>query len=147
MDPARSNSAGPRTSLGAPPGTAANRAAAEQLKRAAEAACAHSEEGMEAVIRRRSAQPKPTPETMERIERTVMRLEIARSRMEMHRTDLETVRRARREDRETAELERWIRAHAASMLSDGWTLEELADIGIDARYTGEPASPDAESAR
>jgi hypothetical protein len=115
---------------------------AEQLRHAAEAACAHSQEVMEAVLRRRSSQPKPTRETMERIERTAMRLEMARSRREMRGADLETVRRMRLEEREAVKLERWIRSQAASMLADGWTPEELADIGIDARYATDPSPPE-----
>jgi hypothetical protein len=132
---------------GPPPETAANREAAEQLKRAAEAACARAEEAMETSVRRRSAQAKLTPDVVERIERTTMRLEMTRSRREMRHADLEMVRRTRQEDREAADLERWIRAQAASMVEDGWTPEELADIGIDARYTAEPSPPEDDAPR
>jgi len=141
MESAPSRSAAPGTPPGPLPQIAANRETAERLKRAAKAACAKSEEAMEAVIRRRSAQPGLTRETMERIEHTVLRLEIARSRREMRQADLEMVWRTRAEERESAELERWIRAQAASMVADGWTPEELAEIGIDARYTAEPPPP------
>jgi len=121
--------------------SAANVAMAERLQHAAEAAWAHAEAVIEDSVRRRAARTKPTPEAMERLEHTILRLEVARSRREMRDADLETARRLRAEEREAAEMERWIRAQAASMLADGWTPEELADIGIDARYTAEPPRP------
>jgi hypothetical protein len=127
------------------PDTAANVATAERLQSAAEAAWAHAEAAVEASVRRRSAQARPTPDAMERIEHALMRLEVTRSRREMRHADLEMERRTRARERETAELEEWIRGQAASMLADGWTPGELADIGIDARYTGSP-SPQADPA-
>lgn len=114
---------------------------AGRLRVAAEAACAHAREALEAVLRRRSAQPRPTPEAMRRLEQTMIRLEMAASRQEMRRIDQETTRRVREEEREAAELESWVRAQAASMLRDGWTPEELASIGIDARYVGGSGAP------
>ncbi|HEU4452520.1 MAG TPA: hypothetical protein VFR81_05640 [Longimicrobium sp.] len=127
------------------PATPASRQAnldnAERLNAAAEAACAHAREAMEAVLRRRAAHPTPTPEAMRRMDQTVLRLEMAASRREMRRVDRESVRRVRDEERETAELESWVRAQAASMLRDGWTPEELASIGMGARNLGKPPPP------
>jgi hypothetical protein len=127
-------------------GRTSNVEQAERLNAAAEAACAHAREAMEAVLRRRSAQPRPTLEAMQRLEETVMRLELASSRQEMRRFDQETTRRMREEEREAAELDAWVRAQAASMLRDGWTPEELAGIGIGARYLGESTAPRDEEA-
>jgi hypothetical protein len=145
MESAPSRSAASGVRPGPLPETAATREAADQLRHAAEAACSRAEEALEASVRRRSAQARLTPDAMERIERTAMRLEMARSRREMRRADGEMVRRTRQEDREAAELERWIRTQAASMMDDGWTPEELADIGIDARYTAEPSPPEGDA--
>jgi len=123
------------------PDTASTMRTAEQLRSAALAACAHAEEAVEASVRRRSAKARLTPDAMERIEHALMRLEVTRSRREMRDADLETARRLRAEQREAAELERWIQTQAASMLADGWTPEELADIGIGPPYTAEPPPP------
>ncbi len=139
MDPTRH---GPPPEMSPDAEASSNVVTADQLLHAAEAACARAQEVMEAVIRRRSSYPKPTRETLERIERAIMRLEIVRSQREMRHADMETVRRMRRETREAAELERWIQSRVASMLADGWTPEELADIGIGARYTADPPPPD-----
>ncbi len=123
MDPHASGAPPPpkmsRVARGGLPDSASRRKTAEQLLDAAAAACARAEEGMEAAIRRRSMRATLTPEVMERIEHTTLRLEMVRSSREMRHADLETARRMRAEERETAELERWIQAQAASMLALG----------------------------
>ncbi len=137
----------PHAWLSPAPRSRANADTAEQLRSAAEAACCQSERLMEDAVRRRSARDRLTPEAVERLEHTAMRLEMALSRREMRHADLEAMRRLRVEERETAELERWIRQQAASMLRDGWTPEELAEIGMDARYTADPAPTDGKATR
>lgn len=130
-----------RGSTARAPGRAGNVEEAGRLKAAAEAACAHAREAIEAVLRRRSAQTGATPEAVRRMEQMVIRLEMAASRQEMRRADQEMTRRVREEEREAAELDAWVRGQADSMLRDGWTPEELASIGIGARYLGGSAAP------
>ena len=129
-DPRDARRPGPRRPL--PEASRGN----ESLREAAEAACAHSREVMADVLRRRQASAAPTREQMELIEATAMRIEMAQSRREMRRADLETLRRQREEAREAAQLERWVRGRVAAMLTEGWTREELAQMGIDEQWTG-----------
>lgn len=117
MEPKRS------TRNGRSPDAAAAARRASDLRVRADRALADSEDLLAAAARRRARMRGLSDQAM-------LRLEMVWSRLELRWLDRTSRRDEKRREAERERDDAWMRDEIASMLANGWTREELAEVGI-----------------